>query len=336
MDHIDLHDHDEAMLSAQFGGEFGQPHAAYRPGHTARLHGRDVTMPSAFILSKIGEMTGLGKTGAASGMAGAGAGALMYAHCKSKCPGAPKGFLRNLPMLGGGIGFLMDKFGGGSKGGGGGDGGAEEDQSNQEIDNQNEESPEEITEKDNEFEKAENAACRLNCKIQSLMAAAAAAGAVGLGMSYKNAQKAAMPLDEQLAAPALALLGAAKSQHGGASSSSSSRQRKSAMFMEVDESASAAQDFNNVQQTAPWSRASQPGRATRSGDYAVSCQAAGMFLTSAADEDRRSAEDMLSTTDEDGAVHSGADSSASDEDAAAGSSGGGGDDGRCRRQSRRS
>eukprot|EP00927_Polykrikos_kofoidii_P083956 TRINITY_DN8731_c0_g1_i1.p1 TRINITY_DN8731_c0_g1~~TRINITY_DN8731_c0_g1_i1.p1 ORF type:complete len:287 (-),score=61.11 TRINITY_DN8731_c0_g1_i1:86-946(-) len=112
---------------------------------------------------------GTASAGAAGGALGGG---LAYAMCKKNCPGAEKGFANNLP----GISALRNMLG-------------DDDAEERMREAAEEEGNSDI--KSLKFLETENSACRLNCKIKSLMAAAAAAGATGLGASAVSKHRAA-------------------------------------------------------------------------------------------------------------------------------------------------
>lgn len=136
--------------------------------------------------------------GLVAGGAGAAAGAVMYGMCKSKCPGAKGGMFSNIPGAGmlSGIGGML-KSGASSAGGALFGGGKETDDDTTEKEDEDEEEEmekEELDPKYKEMEATEYSACRLNCKIKSLMAAAAAAGAAGMAMGDG-------PLDEWTVGP---------------------------------------------------------------------------------------------------------------------------------------
>jgi len=196
---LEVHD-DEAIAVLQAAGlqpPLGPPH---------------VFLPSSFILGPLGKGVGMvsDKLGKGNTMAlgGAAAGTVMYGMCKSKCPGAKGGLISNMPMVG-----SIAKFAKGGLGAMGIGGETNDDDEEKEMEDKAEQALNEAGEEEGkdtaiyaELEAAEYSACRLNCKIKSLMAAAAAAGAVGLlagdkGGSMMPMGSMAAPLDEWTVGP---------------------------------------------------------------------------------------------------------------------------------------
>lgn len=171
--------------------------------------------PSAFLLGGDGGGGKMLKMGAA----GAIAGGVAYGFCKSKCPGSTGGILSNIP----GVGMITGLLGGGNKakqeaamsekdaeiaklkaelaGAKNGEGGENAEEAAEPTPEDDAKKAAEAKEAKLHAEllKGENSACRLNCKIKSLMVAAAAAGAVSL---MKGG-----PIDEFTAGPVFAALG---------------------------------------------------------------------------------------------------------------------------------
>lgn len=175
----------------------------------------ETMLPSSFF-SMQGMAQGMGKTGA---MAAGGAigGAMFYGMCKMKCPGAKGGFLSNMPM-----GSVLSGMGNMAKSAAGHTAGAVTGEDNEwqktkivgDSSDDEDKGPDDAEEEEQgtppvygELEKTENSACRLNCKIKALMAAAAAAyGAGKLQEHVAGGGGMAMPLDADTVGPWSAIL----------------------------------------------------------------------------------------------------------------------------------